>query len=126
MNVVGKALPFHMICDCGTKPLPLTVSRTDVAPPGTAPGESEIIWGCGTELSQLLKSTIALQVVQPANSRVRAAIQAMRTAGKGVQELTRQERIPASRLRAFLIVTVATAPRSEHPSVLSSRSKSRS
>src|SRR5216684_8878807 len=106
MNVVGKALPFHMICDSGAKPLPLTVSRTDAASPGMAPGESEIIWGCGTERSQLLKSTIALQVVQPANSRVRAAMKAMRTKGKGLQGSTRQERIPASLLRAFLIVTL--------------------
>jgi hypothetical protein len=26
MNVVGKAFPFHMICDCGVKPLPSAVS----------------------------------------------------------------------------------------------------
>ncbi len=71
MNVVGKALPFHMICDCGTKALPFTISRTDAASPGMAPGKSEVIWGSGTEPSQLLKSTIALQVVQPAKSRVR-------------------------------------------------------
>src|SRR5216684_8464294 len=106
MNVVGKALPFHMICDSGAKPLPLTVSRTDAASPGMAPGESEVIWGCGTEPSQLLKSTIALQVDQPAKSRVRAAMKAMRTAGKGLQGSTRQERILASLLRAFLIVTL--------------------
>ena len=43
MNVVGKALPFHVICDCGTKALPFTVSRTDAASPGMAPGESELI-----------------------------------------------------------------------------------
>src|SRR5229473_8136816 len=106
MNVVGNALPFHMICDCGAKPLPFTVSRADAALPGMAPGESEVIWGCGTEPSQLLKSTIAVQVVQPANSRVRAAMKAMRTAGKGLQGSTRQERIPDSLLRAFLIVTL--------------------
>src|ERR1700730_11742225 len=106
MNVVGKALPFHMISDWGAKPLPFTVSRTDAASPGMAPGESEIIWGCGTEPWQLLKSTIALQVVQRANSRVRTAVKAMRTKGKGLQGLTREERIPASLLRAFLIVTL--------------------
>src|SRR5258708_21169864 len=105
MNVVGKALPFHMICDCGTKALPFTISRTDAASPGMAPGESEVIWGCGTEPSQLLKSTIALQVVHPASSRVRAAMKAMRTNGKGLRGLTRQERIPASQLRALPIVT---------------------
>ena len=111
MNVVGKALPFHMICDCGTKALPFTVSRTDAASPGMAPGESEVIWGCGTEPSQLLKSTIALQVAQPAKSKVRAAMKAMRTKGKGLRGLTRQERIPACQLRAFLIVTFGVRPR---------------
>src|ERR1700674_3489690 len=110
MNVVGNALPFHIICDWEATPLPLTVSRTDAALPGMAPGESEIIWGCGTELSQLLKSTIALQVVQPAKSRVRAAMKAMRTKGKGLQGSTRQEFIPASLSRAFLIVTLGHAP----------------
>src|SRR3984893_12351509 len=106
MNVVGKALPFHIICDWGAKPLPFTVSRTDVASPGMASGKSEVIWGRATELSQLLKSTIALQVVQPANNMVRTVMKAMRTKGKGLQGSTRQERIPASRLRAFLIVTL--------------------
>src|SRR6266404_449682 len=111
MNVVGKALPFHMICDWGAKPLPFTVSRTDAASPGMAPGESEVIWGCGAEPSQLLKSTIALQVVHPASSRVRAAMKAIRTNGKGLRGLTRQERIPASLLLAFLIVTFGAGPR---------------
>src|ERR1700730_11554909 len=106
MNAVGKAFPFHIICDWGAKPLPFTLSRTAAASPGMAPGETEVIWGCGTEPSQLLKSTSALQVVQPAKSRVRAAMKAMRTKGKGLQGSTRQERIPASRLRAFLIVTL--------------------
>ena len=86
MNVVCNAFPFHMICDWGTKSLPFTVSRTDAASPGMAPGESELIWGCGTEPSQLLKSTIALQVVQQANSRVRAAMKAIRTKGKGLRD----------------------------------------
>ena len=49
VNVVGNAFPFHMICDWGTKPLPFTVNRTDCASPGTLPGESEVIWGCGTK-----------------------------------------------------------------------------
>src|ERR1700730_6239504 len=110
MNVVGKALPFHIICDWGAKPLPFTVSRTDVASPGMASGKSEVIWGRAAELSQLLKSTIALQVVQPANSGVRAAMKAMRTQGKGLQGSTRQERILASLLQAFLIVTLGHAP----------------
>src|ERR1700686_2914537 len=110
MNVVGKALPFHMICDWEAKPLPLTVSRTDAASLGMAPGESEIIWGCATEPLQLLKSTIALQVVQPANSRVRAAMKATRTKGKGLQGSTRQERILASLSRAFFIVSLGHAP----------------
>src|ERR1700674_4305170 len=100
MNAVGKALPFHMICDWEAKPLPFTVRSTDSPSPGMAPGESEVIWGCATELSQLLKSTIALQVDHPANSRVRAATKAMRTnGGKGLRGSTRQECISASLLR---------------------------
>ena len=90
MNVVGNALPFHMICDWGTKSLPFTVSRTDATSPGIAPGKTETIWGCRTEPSQLLKSTIALQVVQPDNSGVRTAMKAMRTAAKGSQGSTRE------------------------------------
>src|SRR5713226_9186295 len=109
MNLVGNALPFHAICDWGAKPLPFTVSRTD-ASPGMARGKSEVIWACGTEPSQLLKSTIALQVVQPANSRVRAAMNAMRSKGKGLQGSTGQERLLASLLRAFLIVISGRGP----------------
>jgi len=30
VNVVSSALPFQIICDWGTKPLPFTISRTDV------------------------------------------------------------------------------------------------
>src|SRR6266852_3728003 len=111
-----------MICDCGTKSLPFTVNRIDAVSLAMAPGEREVVWGCGTELSQLLKSTIALQVVQPDNSRVRAAMQAMRTEGKGLQGLTRQERIPASLLQAVVIVTLAASalhgPSHELPRVL--------
>src|SRR6266852_6778589 len=98
-----------MICDCGTKSLPFTINRIDAVSLAMAPGEREVIWGCGTELSQLLKSTIALQVVQPDNSSVRAAMQAMRAEGKGLQGLTGQERIPASLLRTLPIVTFGRA-----------------
>jgi hypothetical protein len=88
-----------MICDCGEKSLPFTVRRTNSASPGMAPGESEVIWG-GREPSQLLKSTTALQVVQPHNSRARTAIKAMRTEEKGLQGFMRQELIPPSLARA--------------------------
>jgi hypothetical protein len=100
MNVVCNALPFHMICDRGTKLLPLATSTTDVASLGIVTGESEVIWGCGTELSQLLKKKIALQVVQPDSRRVRAAIKAMRTERRALRGLITQKRIPASLLLA--------------------------
>jgi hypothetical protein len=38
MNVVCSALPFHKICDWGTKPLPFTVSTTDSVLPGIGSG----------------------------------------------------------------------------------------
>ncbi len=53
---------------------------------------------------QLPKSEIAVQVVQPDNSRVRTATQAMRTEGKGSQGSSRQERIRAPCYWAWLIV----------------------
>jgi hypothetical protein len=84
-----------MICDWGTKSLPFAISRTDSVSPAMVSGESEIIWGSGTVPGQLLNLTIAVQVVQPDKSRVRTATKAMRTEGKGLQGLTRQERIPA-------------------------------
>lgn len=52
MNVVGKAFPFHMICESATKLDPFTVSRTDSSSPGTPFGEGESILGCGIEPSQ--------------------------------------------------------------------------
>jgi hypothetical protein len=85
MNVVCNALPFHMICAWGTKSLPFTVRRTDDESPGIVPGESAAIWGCGIAPSQLWKSTIAVQVLQPESSRVKAAMKAMRPKGKGLQ-----------------------------------------
>ena len=109
MNVVCNALLFHMICDWGTKSLPFTVRKTDDEPPGIAPGESAAIWGCGVAPSQLWKSTIAVQVLQPEISRVRAAMKAMRTRGKGLPGSNRQERIPASLSRAFPIVTLGAS-----------------
>jgi hypothetical protein len=45
--MVGKALPFHKICDCEVKPLPFAVSRTDSELPEIAPGESEVSWAMG-------------------------------------------------------------------------------
>jgi hypothetical protein len=94
-----------MICDWGTKPLPFTISSTDSVLPGIGSGESELIRGCGTVPEQLLKLLIAAQVDQPDNSRVRNAMKPTRTQGKGLQGLTRQERIPATLFLAFLIVT---------------------
>ncbi len=85
MNVVGNAFPFHMICDWGTKSLPFTIRTTDDESPGIAPGESAAIWGCGIAPSQLWKSTIAVQVLQPEISTVKAAMKAMRTREKGLQ-----------------------------------------
>ena len=108
---MSAALPFHMICDWGTKPLPFTISTTDSVLPGMGSGESELIRGCGTVPGQLLKLTIALQVDQPDNSRVRTAMKAIRTEGKGLQGLTRQEHIPASLLPTFLIVASVARPR---------------
>ncbi len=105
MNVVCSAPPFHMICDWETKPLPFTISSTDSELPGIGSGESELIRGCGMVPEQLLKLLIAAQVDQPDNSRVRNAMKPTRTQGKGLQGLTRQERIPTSLLPAFLIVT---------------------
>ncbi len=79
MNVVGKAFPFHMICELTAKLDPFTVIRTDSPSPGIPFGESEVILGCGIEPSQPLKTNIALQVVQPDNSKIRPAMRAMRT-----------------------------------------------
>ena len=85
VNVVCSALPFHMICDWGTKPLPFTISTTDSVLPGIGSGESELIRGCGTVPGQLVKLTIALHVDQPDKSRLRTAMKAIRTKGKGLQ-----------------------------------------
>jgi hypothetical protein len=43
--VVWSGFPFHKICDCETKPVPLTVNRTEEAFAGTISGHSEVIWG---------------------------------------------------------------------------------
>ena len=96
MNVVGKAFPFHMISELTAKLAPFTVNRTDSPSPGTAFGESEVILGCAIEPSQPLKTNIALQVVQPDNSKIRPAIRAMRTEGRGSPGLTTPRRIPAT------------------------------
>src|SRR5712692_5368460 len=101
MNVVGKAFPFHMICELAAKLAPFTVSRTDSPSPGIAFGESEVILGCGIEPSQPLKTNIALQVVQADNSKIRPAMRAMRTERRGSPRLTTPKRIPATTHQYF-------------------------
>jgi hypothetical protein len=48
--------------------------------------------------------------VQPDNNVVRTQTKAMRTEGKGLQGLTRRERIRASRLPVFLTVNAGHGP----------------
>src|SRR5579862_4175971 len=95
MKVVCKALPFQMICDWGTKELPFTIRGVDSAPPGIVFGESEVIWGWGTDPGQLLKTKSALQVDQPDSSVVRAARQVIRSRKGGPQGLARPDCILA-------------------------------
>jgi hypothetical protein len=81
-----------MICDCGVKPLPSTVNRTEFVSLEMVPGESEVIWATGSVVWQSFHSNIALQV-QPDNSRGRAAIRGMLTEGKRLQGFTGEIRI---------------------------------
>src|ERR1700723_1284531 len=101
MNVVGKAFPFHMICEFAAKLAPFTVSRTDSPLPGTALGESEVILGCGIEPSQLLKTNIALQVVQPDNRKIRPATRTTRTEKRGSPGFKMPKRTPATTHQCF-------------------------
>src|SRR6266851_5712388 len=96
MNVVGKAFPFHMICELAAKLAPFTVSRTDSPSPGIAFGESEVILGCAIEPSQPLKTNIALQVVQADDSKIKPAMKAMPTERRDSPGLTTPKRIPAT------------------------------
>jgi hypothetical protein len=57
-----------MICDCGVKPLPSTVNRTEFVSLEMVPGESEVICATGSVVWQSFHSNIARQV-QPDNSR---------------------------------------------------------
>ena len=56
--------------------------------------------GCGIGVGQVPRLMIAVQLTQPDNNKVRTASKAIRTKGKGLRGLTRQERIPASLLAA--------------------------
>src|SRR5712691_574307 len=93
-----------MICDCGVKPLPSTVNRTEFVSLEMVPGESEVICATGSVVWQSFHSNIARQV-QPGNSRVRAAMKAMRIGGKDLRGLTREEGILASLLKPFAFYT---------------------
>src|SRR5260370_36268127 len=101
MNVGGKALPLHMICELTANLAPLTVSRTDSPSPGTAFGESEVILGCRIEPSQPLKTDIALQVVQSDTSKIRPAMRATRTERRGSPGSTTPKRIAATTHQCF-------------------------
>lgn len=87
------ALPFQRICDCGTKLLPFTVSKTGSTIKTTVFGDSDTIWGAGGRPKQLWKPMIAVQV-QPDNAKIKTAMKPIWAHGEGLSEWISRERTP--------------------------------